>query len=171
MLTEFNRKLEDYLNRDQELQRRLKGFKTFSGPPDGHYRRSRAEGSKAIARAVKCYPFGGESLLQDCAVVEISIIDGPGQARCKIFLKDRVFSVNSNGAKAPHLALALTKDLFIKTILGRHRWLWVIGMDDVKVNYSSSLPHSDWVTILEILVTLQELVEFDSEMWEKIENL
>ena len=65
MLTDYLKKLEEYLNADQEISRRLEGFKTFSGPPDGHYRRAREQGGSAAARAVRCYPFGGTSRLED----------------------------------------------------------------------------------------------------------
>ena len=43
-------------------------------------------------------------------------------------------------------------------------------MEEVKLTHSDKLPHSDWVTILEICVTMQELVEFDKEAWEIVEN-
>ena len=171
MLAEFNQRFEDYLNSDQELQRRLEGFKTFCGVPDGHYHRARQGGVKTIARAVKCYPFGGESLLKDCEVIAIRITDDTAIENCVVTLKDGVFSVGNDSKEKPHLALELSKTLFSRTLLGRHRWLWVMGMDEVKVNYSTELPHSDWVTILEILVAMQELAEFDSEMWKKIESL
>jgi len=171
MLAEFNQRLEAYLNSDQELQRRLEGFKTFCGTPDGHYHRAREGGVKTIARAVKCYPFGGESLLKDCEVIALRIVDGAASADCVITLKDSLFSVDSASKAAPHLTLELSKALFSRTLLGRHRWLWVMGMDEVKVNYSTELPHSDWVTILEILVAMQELAEFDPEMWKMIEGL
>ena len=45
-----------------------------------------------------------------------------------------------------------------------------MGMDDVKITFSDNLPHSDWITILEVLVAMQEVVEFDKELWDKVEN-
>lgn len=167
----LNQKFEDFLNNDAELKRRLAGFKSFSGAPDGHYRRARAEGISAVARAVKCYPFGGASLLGDCELVGIRIKDGAAETRLSVVLKDQRFSVRSGAWEKPHLAIGLSKELFKKTVLGRYRWLWTIGMDGVEVSYSETLPHSDWVTILEVLVALQEAVEFDKSLWEAIERL
>ncbi len=169
MLKQFNQKLEIFLNSDQELHRRLEGFKTFAGQPDGHYRRAREEGN--IARAVKCYPFGGPSLLLNGAVVTIEVTDGQGAARCAISLKDDDFSVSEAGGGSPYLNIELSQALFKDAVLGRYRWIWLMSMDEVKISYIDELPHSDWVTILEILVTLQELAEFDPDVWNSIEEL
>jgi hypothetical protein len=66
--------------------------------------------------------------------------------------------------------VGLSKQLFKDAILGRYRWVWLFGMDEVELTYSDGLPHSDWVTILEICVTMQELVEFDKELWQAVQN-
>jgi hypothetical protein len=166
-----NQKFEDFLNNDAELKRRLDGFKSFSGTPDGHYRRARAEGISAVARAVKCYPFGGSSLLGDCELVGIRIKDATGESSFSIALCDKRFSIKSGDWNKPHLTIGLSKELFKQTVLGRYRWLWTIGMDEVEITCSETLPHSDWVTILEVLVALQEAVEFDKSLWEAIERL
>jgi hypothetical protein len=171
MLDAFTTKLETYLNTDEELQRRLAGFKHFSGVPDGHYKRARAQGISAVARAVKCYPFGGKSLLGDCEIVGIHIDGLKENNSFAISLKDQKFSIENGDWKNPHLTIALSKELFKKTVLGRYRWLWTIGMEEVKIGHSDGLPHSDWVTILEVLVAMQELVEFDKELWQTIESL
>ena len=171
MLELFTKKLETYLNTDEELTRRLEGFKHFSGVPDRHYKRARAQGISAVARAVKCYPFGGKSLLGDCELVGICIDDLAENNRFTISLKDRKFAIENGDPKEPHLNITLSKELFKKTVLGRYRWLWTIGMEEVQISHSEGLPHSDWVTILEVLVAMQELVEFDKELWQAIENL
>ena len=80
------------------------------------------------------------------------------------------FSIAQGPWKSPHLTISLSKELFKKTVLGRYRWLWTMGMDGVEITYSEGLPHSDWVTILEVLVAMQELVEFDKALWQWIEN-
>ncbi|MFC1669765.1 hypothetical protein ACFL20_05180 [Spirochaetota bacterium] len=170
MLTDFNKKLEAYLNSDKELQRRLEGFKAFSGTPDGHYHRARQQGISAVARAVKCYPFGGESLLKDCEIVGIKITDANDSTGLIISLKDNKFEVTGGNWEKPHLTLELSMELFKMGLLGRYRWLFLMGMDDVKITFSDNLPHSDWVTILEVLVAMQEVVEFDGELWNRVEN-
>jgi hypothetical protein len=170
MLDVFTKKLETYLNADEELKRRLEGFKNFSGHPDGHYERARAEGDSALARAVRCYPFGGESDIKNCEVVGIRIADGDEEFQFVIRLDGQTFSVTTGSFANPLLSVGLSKQLFKEAILGRYRWVWLFGMDEVELTYSNGLPHSDWVTILEICVTMQELVEFDKELWQAAQN-
>jgi hypothetical protein len=169
-IQEFIRKYEDCLNADPELGRRLKGFKNFSGMPDGHYNRARQQGKSAQVRAVRCYPFGGSSQLNDAEVIGIRVKDGDAEFFFTVTLGNFRFSVKPGEAENPKLNLELTKDLFIRTLLGRYRWMWVIGMEEVKVSWASGLPHSDWVTILEMLVVMQELVEFDPDLLDGIEK-
>jgi len=169
MIENFIKQYETYLNKDKELNRRLSGFRTFSGIPDGHYRRARQEGNKCPARAVKCYPFGGESHLVDDELVGIELSDS--HEKFVVSLKGDSFTIKIRDWKNPHLTIRLSKELFRRTVLGRHRWLWVIGMDEVEITHSEGLPHSDWVTILEVLVVMQEAVEFEPELWRQIENL
>ncbi|MFC1669473.1 SCP2 sterol-binding domain-containing protein [Spirochaetota bacterium] len=170
MLNDFNKKLQVFLNNDPELQRRLEGFKHFSGVPNGHYKRARELGVRAVDRAVRCYPFGGKSLLDKSELVSITINDGKGVNTVLISLKDKKFSVAGKDGKKPHLTLELSTEKFKKAILGRYRWIFLFGMKDVKLEHSQGLPHSDWVTILEVLVAMQELVEFDPDMWKTVES-
>jgi hypothetical protein len=170
-MLDFCKKYQAYLNADGELERRLAGFKHFSGVPDGHYKRARAQGISAVARAVKCYPFGGKSLLEDCELVGIQIDGLEENNTFAVSLRDRKFEIKNADWKSPHLTITLSKELFKKTVLGRYRWLWTIGMEEVTISHSEGLPHSDWVTILEVLVVMQELVEFDKELWQTIESL
>ena len=170
-LVDFYRRLESYLNADEELARRLKGFKTFAGLPDGHYERARREGPKALVRAVRCYPFGGTSLLNECTFVTIQIQDTDYSARFSVALADHTFSVKTGDEGTSHLSITLSKALFKKVLLGRYRWIWLFGMDEVKVEYTNNLPHSDWITILEVLVAMQELVEFYPDFLKAVEQL
>jgi len=169
-IQEFIKKYEDYLNADPELGHRLKGFKNFSGVPDGHYSRARQQGQSAQVRAVRCYPFGGSSQLNDSDLIGITVKDGSSEVPFVVSLNNFKFSVKPGAADNPKLDLELTKDLFIRTLLGRYRWMWVIGMEEVKVSWASGLPHSDWVTILEMLVVMQELVEFDPDLLERVDS-
>jgi hypothetical protein len=105
------------------------------------------------------------------AVIGLGIHDDSETVRFAVSLSEGKFSVKNDSWTDPHLTVELSKELFKKTILGRHRWVWVLGMDDVTITFSRQLPHSDWVTILEILVAMQELVEFDPELMCAIEGL
>lgn len=171
LLVDFCQKFESYLNTDQELKRRLEGFATFSGIPDGHYTRTRQEGKKALVRAMRCYPFGGTSLLEDCEVIGIEIKREDCIEHCVVSLEKGMFTVKNSEWADPHLKLKLPVALFKKVLLGRYRWVWLMGMDEVEVEYSQGLPHSDWITILEILVAMQELLEFTPELLEQTDQL
>ena len=170
ILSEYIEKFETALNADQELQRRLRGFKTFAGQPDGHYIRARQQGSSALARAVKCYPFGGASQLGGGELVGICIRDAQKNSPFVIARAGDMFSVRSSDWTAPRLTITLSKELFKKILLGRHRWIWAFSMDGVAVTWCEGLPHSDWITLLELLVIMQELVDSDTELLEKVER-
>lgn len=170
LLVDFVQRLENYLKTDEELARRLKGFKTFAGIPDGHYARARREGAKALVRAVRCYPFGGTSLLKECDLIGMHIDDAEHSARFAVSLTPRGFSVKAGEIGTPHLKVKLSRELFKKALLGRYRWIWLLGMDEVEVHYTDGLPHSDWITILEILVAMQELAEFYPDFLKALEQ-
>jgi hypothetical protein len=170
ILTEYIEQFETALNADQELQRRLRGFKTFAGRPNGHHTRARQQGSSALARAVRCYPFGGTSLLGSGELAGIRIREADRNHTFVIARTRDAFSVRDGDWTSPPVTLTLSKELFKKAVLGRYRWMWVIGMDEVEVTWRAGLPHSDWVTLLEILVVMQELVEFSPELLQKIEQ-
>ncbi|MBN2108683.1 MAG: hypothetical protein JW832_14760 [Deltaproteobacteria bacterium] len=169
-LSEYIDRFETALNADQELQRRLQGFKTFAGQPDGHYMRARQQGSSALARAVRCYPFGGTTHLGDGELVGICIRDDEKNNSFVIARAGDTFTVRGNNWTNPRLTITLSKELFKKIVLGRYRWIWVFGMDGVAVTWCKGLPHSDWITLLELLVVMQELVECDPELLKKIEH-
>ena len=107
MLAEYQRRLEERLNADPELGRRLQGFKTFAGKPDGHHRRARAQGDAAIATAVRCYPFGGTSALDGHELVGFHIKDGGDSARFVISCSGGKFTVRPGDWSQPLLALSL----------------------------------------------------------------
>jgi len=170
LLADFCERLENYLNRDEELARRLKGFKTFAGIPDGHYARARREGVKALVRAVRCYPFGGKGLIKECDLIGIYLENADYSAQFSISRTQRGFSVTTGTMGTPYLSIKLSRELFKKALLGRYRWIWLLGMNEVVVHYTDGLPHSDWITILEILVAMQELAEFNPDVLKALEQ-
>jgi hypothetical protein len=103
-------------------------------------------------------------------MVGVSVEGESTQDQFAISLENKHFSVKGGPWGQPHLTIELKDHLFWKTILGRYRWLWVFGMEGVTVGHANHLPHSDWVTLLEILVAMQEIVEFDPELWKQIES-
>ncbi len=170
MLSEYLEKYENVLNTDQELYRRFKGFKTFSGLPDGHYLRARKQGIDCVARAVRCYPFGGISQLNKRELIGLYIPDNKDNDSIVISRSENKFFVRLTHCEAPYLTITIPKEIFKKTVMGRHRWIWTLSMNEVSVATSETLPHSDWITLFEILVIMQEMVEFDIDLLHKMEN-
>ena len=172
MYYEFNSLIESYLNSDPELERRLDGFYTFSGTPDGHYRRAREEASSAVARAVRCYPFGGKSLLEGRDLIEIRVrgASDDGYKGICLALERGRFKLMDRAGESPCLRLEIPAETLRLALLGRYRWLWLFSLDEVTVHAVDDLPHSDWITLLEILVAMQELVERDRDAFLRLSD-
>jgi len=155
----FMEKWIDFLNKDEELKRRLKGFKGFCGKPG-----PRAERAKMLGwprdMGVACYPHPGKSMLDGRDLVELSIEANTYTIR----LENGKFDLRKGKSENPCLRVKMPLPLFRDTLLSRHRWLWALADDQVKVECDNSLPHSDWITIFEVLVCAQELLEMDIEM-------
>lgn len=157
-LEEFMNKWVDFLNKDEELKRRIKGFKGFCGKPG-----LRAERAKLLKwpreMGTACYPHPGRSMLDGRNLIELNI---PEIGVYTIRLKDGKFSVEKGKAENPCLRIEIPLFLLKDTFLSKHRWLWVLADDQVKVKCDKELPHSDWITIFEVLVCAQELLEMDT---------
>jgi hypothetical protein len=58
-----------------------------------------------------------------------------------------------------------------ETLLSKQRWVWAIADPSAKITYMEGIPHSDWVTIFEVLVCFQELSDFHPELKKVVEAL
>lgn len=157
----------EFMNDDQELKRRLNGFKKFSGVPGFRAERARVLGWPR-AMGTGPYPHGGQSHLDGKEIVELSV---PGIFNYTIVLKNKKFSFNEKKAKDPVLGIEMPLQLMKETLLSKQRWVWAIADPSAKITYMEGIPHSDWVTIFEVLVCFQELSDFHPELKKVVEAL
>lgn len=180
--SEFLKKWEEYLNNDGELRRRISkdikvrsevAAKTFAGMPDGHYEYARQLQAKYKIwprfMALRHYPFGGTTQLDGKDVIEIVV---PGKLAFSVSLENEVFRIREGKAiKPPCLSVEMPVDVLKDMLTTRHRVLWCLADPRNKVKCVDGLPHGDWITIFEILVTLQEVVDMDPKMRKIVESL
>lgn len=166
----FMQRWTDFLNNDEEIHRRLAGFRTFAGGPNpypgpGPYPPPSIAYDPTGWSKAKGYP---TTVLNGKELVEITI---PRFYTFKIELKDGVFSITEGKAKKPCLGVEMPLSLFKEMILSEHRILWALADERNRVTYLPGLGLSDWVTIFEVLVTGQELVDMNLQLRETIKNL
>ncbi|MDI9619205.1 MAG: hypothetical protein QFX33_00065 [Candidatus Nezhaarchaeota archaeon] len=166
----FWRELENYLNDDQELKRRLKPFRTFCGGPcpypgPGPYPPPNLAFDPTGWSRARGYPSSiliGRDLIQ---------VDVEGRSVYTISLSEEgVFKVEMRPAKNPILEVALPIFLFKELVLGKHRVIWALSDPKVRVRHSNGISLSDWVTVLEIFACMQELVERRPDLWRIVEE-
>jgi hypothetical protein len=56
-------------------------------------------------------------------------------------------------------------------ITTRYRVVWALADDRTKLSWMEGIGHSDWITILEVLVVAQEVVDRYPEMWDLLERV
>ncbi|MFQ5820921.1 MAG: hypothetical protein ACE5I5_13095 [Candidatus Heimdallarchaeota archaeon] len=166
----FVKRWTEFLNEDEELSRRIKPFRTFCGGPcqypgPGPYPSpcvafdptgwSKAEGYAS-------------SVLDGKELVELNV---PGVSKYVINLKEGKFQIQERETKECCLGVKIPMELLKEIILGRYSLLWVLADERVDVTYMPGLSLSDWTTIFEVLITAQELVETDPELWDIVEGL
>ncbi|MEM2454937.1 MAG: hypothetical protein QXL85_07250 [Candidatus Bathyarchaeia archaeon] len=162
----------ELLNKDMELKRRLKPFKTFMGGPlpyigPGPYPPPIPTHDPTGWTRAKGY---AKPNLDNKELIELKVD--------KLFvytfeLKEGKFIVRAGSANGrPVLRVKMPKDVFKDMILTKQRVIWALA--DPRNEIECLWPEigwSDWITVLEILVVGQELVERDPAMWDLIENL
>ncbi len=170
------KKWEDYLNRDGELKRRLAGFKTFSGLPGGHAKRAQKLRDKyktwPKAMGEACYPHPGKSIIDGKDLIELKVLLSNSRfLHYTLSLRGKKFNIRDGAGNNPCIKIEIPVDLFRDLALTNDRLFWVLADDRCKVYCTNNLPHSDWITIFETLVCLQEIVDVDKEAKEIVENL
>ena len=60
----------------------------------------------------------------------------------------------------------MPNDLWRETVQGKHKIIWALSDKRVTVKNESGISMSDWLTILEVLATSQEVLEFEPKLWE-----
>ena len=176
---EFLEEYETFLNRDEELQRRIKLCDDFESrevffggpcclPGSGPYPRASIAYDPTNWATAKGYK---RSMLEERELVELEV---PDAFHCVIQLKEGKFQIVKRKAKDPCLSCTIPLPLFKETMLGRHKIIWVLCDKSVCVKLCEQqmqIALSDWTTILEVLVCALDLAEMTPRMWEFWENI
>jgi hypothetical protein len=180
--SEFVNLWTTYLNNDGEIKRRVSNDKTirddlternFAGTPSGHYEHARALEKKhdrvwPRSMGLLHYPHGGKSMLDGKDLIELSV---PSQFTYTISLKDGMFRIRNGKGDHPCLSAEMPLSVLKELLLTRHRVVYALADPRNKITCTSQIPHGDWITIFEILVTGQEVVDMDPKMCEIVESL
>jgi len=174
MKTDFSGFLSEYekfLNKDEELQRRIKLSDSFTDrdvffggpcclPGSGPYPRASIAYDPTNWAKAKGY---SKSILDGKELIEIEV---PDAFYCVIKLSKGKFEVKKEKAKDPCLAFSMPFKLFKEMVLGKHKIIWALSDKSVRIkSCKQGISLSDWTTILEILVGVQDLAEMNPEMW------
>jgi hypothetical protein len=171
-LKEFLKVWEDLLNKDEELKYRIKPFRTFMGGPlpyigPGPYPRPIPTHDPTGWTKAKGY---SKPALDGKELIELNVSK---LFTCTIELKNGKFTIREGQASTrPILRVQMPPQVFKDMILTKQRVIWALA--DPRNNVECMWPEigwSDWVTVLEILVIGQELVERNPAMWDAIENI
>jgi hypothetical protein len=168
---------EVFLNKDEELQRRINlrdDFESrdvfFGGHPclpgPGPYPRASIaydptnwENAKGFKRC----------MLDGRELVELEV---PDAFQCIIQLNEGKFQIARKKAEDPCLSCRIPLALFKAMILGRHKIIWVLCDKSVQVETCKQrMALSDWTTILEILACAGDLAEMNPKIWEFWESM
>jgi len=167
----FLKRLQDYLNRDESIKRRLKPFTTFCGGPTpypgpGPYPPPNLAMDPTGWSKAKGYSV---SKLPGREAIEIEVLDR------FIFTisidKSGNFVVEMRKAFNPCLSVKMPIDVFKDMVLGRERVVYALADKRNDIKYDGDIGLSDWITIFGILGKMQELVESDPHIWKLIEEL
>jgi hypothetical protein len=173
----FLKEYEAFLNKDEELQRRIKLFDDFELrdvffggrpclPGPGPYPRASIAYDPTHWADAKGY---NKCMLDGRDLIELNILNA---FKCVIQLKEGKFQIVKRKAEDPCLSCRIPIKLFREMILGKHKVIWVLCDKSVQIKTSQKqLGLSDWTTILEILVCAMDLAEMNPKMWRFWENL
>lgn len=171
-IARFFERWSELLNKDEELGRRLKPWRTFLGGPTpyigpGPYPRPIPTHDPTGWTKAKGYP---KSVLEGKEAIELIV---PNLCQYTFAIKDGKYIVREGKASGrPILRVEMPLDTFKDVILTKQRVVW--GLADPRNKIECMWPeiaYSDWITVLEMLVVGQEVVERDPTMWDFIEAL
>jgi hypothetical protein len=162
IIPRFMKRWEKYLQDDLALQKRLK--KPFYYQE--YYENPPALNGVATKDPVRLPP----EELEGRELIEISIPDA--LATYCVKLKKGKLRIRKGKAKKPILSLEIPLDLFKKMLLTEERVAWTVLDERCKLNFDTqSWTYYEGLTIMEILVCAQELVDKDSEIAELVRQL
>jgi hypothetical protein len=161
-ILEFMRMWEKYISTDRSLQKRLKRpyhYQEFYEDPPAYH----GTATKNLARLPPEQLEGRE--LIEISIPEVAIT-------CVVELVEGKLRIREGRAKNAILSLEIPLDLFKRMLLTEERVTWAILDERCKLAFdSSSWTYYDGITILEILVCAQELMERDPKAAEIVSAL
>ncbi|MEM2397602.1 MAG: hypothetical protein QW552_05665 [Ignisphaera sp.] len=167
----FLKRLEESLNKDETLRRRLKPITTFSGGPTpypgpGPYPPPNLAMDPTGWSRARGYP---TSKLLNRDIVELEIHN------YFVFTvhvnEDKTFTVEPRRAINPCLKVSMPFDVFKDMALGKERVIYALADKRNEVHYDPTVALSDWITIFGVIGKIQELAESDPEVWDLLEKL
>lgn len=167
----FLKRLEEALNRDEVLRRRLAPFTTFCGGPTpypgpGPYPPPNIAMDPTGWSKAKGY---NRTRLLGRDIVEVEV---PNITTFTIKVReDRTFVVEPRRAEKPCLRVSMPLEVFKAMVLGKERVIYALADKRNEVQYEGDVGLSDWITIFGVLGKMQELVESDPQMWDLVERL
>jgi hypothetical protein len=174
-LDPFISKWEELLNKDEELKRRLQEFPEWHGGPvpypgEGPYPPPLYGGPFDPSEWTKKRGYRS-TILKGKDLIQITVPDK--QLSLVVSLsEDGVFTVKKGvTTKKPCLSIEMPWDLFKDMLTTRYRVVWALADDRTKLSWMEGIGHSDWITILEVLVVAQEVVDRYPEMWDLLERI
>ncbi len=162
ILQDFMKGWNNYVQGDIPLQKRLKKpflyRDSFENPP--------AINGVATRDPVRLRP----EELEGRELVEISIPEA--SATYSVELKKGELNIREGKAKRAILSLEIPLDLLKKMLLTEERVAWTVLDERCKLRFdAASWTYYEGLTIMEILVCAQELVEKDSALAELVKQL
>lgn len=165
------KKLEESLNKDEALKRRLKPVTTFSGGPTpypgpGPYPPPNLAMDPTGWSKAKGYPV---TKLLNRDIVELEV------PNCFVFTvhinEDRTFVVEPRRAINPCLKVSMPLEVFKDMALGKERVIYALSDKRNETQYDPTVALSDWITVFGIIGKIQELAESVPEVWDLLEKL
>lgn len=162
IILEFTKRWEKYIQEDPALQKRLK--KPF------YYREFHENPPAFNGVATKDPVRLPREELEGRELIEMSIPEV--SATYSVELKEGKLRIREGKAKKAILSLEIPLDLFKKMMLTEERVAWIALDERCRLNFDTpSWTYYEGLTIMEILICAQELVDKDSEIAELVRQL
>jgi hypothetical protein len=162
----------ELLEKDEEMKSRQKPWRTFAGGPTSYV------GPGPYLPPVPTHDPSGwtkakgysKPALEGKELMELGV---PEMFKYTFELKEGKYIVREGAATVrPVLRVEMPLDTFKDMVLTKQRVVWALADPRNKVECMwPEIGWSDWITVLEILVIGQELVEREPAMWDLIEAL
>ena len=174
---DFIKKLEKFLNVDEELRRRINLRDDFENrdvffgghpclPGPGPYTRASIAYDPTNWAGSKGYK---SSVLDGKALIKLEIRDS---FVFLIQLKNGKFKIVKKCSETPYISCKMPLNIFKNMIQGKNKIIWILCNKEVKVEIKpNKLGLSDWTTLLIIFACMGDMIEMNPDMWKFWENI